>query len=159
MISYDKKYATKAKKLATECLPDDYKLGDVVNLANVCKKIGIGAEYDDSVTKVVFSSERNAVLLPRGEITPHIYLGVAMAIGEKVMNTKNNNAKYTFAIELLLPYEYMRCVSFYNGFAFEEIAQKYRVTYLAVQTREATLFLHETVKRRRGVQTRLKRIN
>lgn len=147
MISYDKKYATKAKKLATECLPDDYKLGDVVNLANVCMKIGIGAEYDDSVTKVIFSSERNAVLLPRGEITPHIYLGVAMAIGEKIMNTKNDNAKYTFAIELLLPYEYMRRVSFYNGFAFDEIARKYRVPFSAVQTREATMFIHETKKR------------
>ena len=147
MISYDKKYATKAKKLATECLPDDYKLGDVVNLANVCMKIGIGAEYDDSVTKVIFSSERNAVLLPRGEITPHIYLGVAMAIGEKIMNTKNDNAKYTFAIELLLPYEYMRRVSFYNGFAFDEIARKYRVPFSAVQTRETTMFIHETKKR------------
>ena len=151
MISYDKKYATKAKKLATECLPDDYKLGDVVNLANVCMKIGIGAQYDDNVTKVGFSKDLNAVLLPRGEITPHIYLGVAMAIGEKVMKTKNDNAKYTFAIELLLPYDYMRSVSF---FEFSRIAYKYRVPYSAVQTREATLFLHETIKRWNGVQTR-----
>jgi hypothetical protein len=59
------------------------------------------------------------------------------------MKTKSDNVKYTFAIELLLPYEYMRRVSFYNGFAFEEIAQKYRVPYSAVQTREVTLFLHE----------------
>lgn len=150
MISYNKKYANKAKKLATECLPNDYKLGDVVNLADVCIKVGIGAEYDDSTTKVIFSSERNGVLLPRGEITPHIYLGIAMAIGEKVMNTKSDNVKYTFAIELLLPYEYMRTVSFYHGFAFDEIAQKYRVPYCAVQTREATLFLHEPKERRHG---------
>ena len=147
MISYDKKYASKAKKLATECLPDDYKLGDVVNLANVCRKIGIGAQYDDNATKVGFSKDLNAVLLPRGEITPYIYLGVAMAIGEKVMKTKNDNAKYTFAIELLLPYEYMKSVSFYNGFAFSRIADKYRVPYSAVQTREATMFLYETKKR------------
>lgn len=142
MIFYDKNVKTRAKELANECLPSDYKLGEVVNLGSVCKKLGIDAKYEDNATKAIYSSEDNVIVLPRGQITPYRYLEIAMAIGEKVMDSKDDNVKYAFAIELLLPYEYMKRVQFFNGFAFEEIAQKYHVPYSAVQTREATLYLH-----------------
>ena len=146
MVSYDKSVKTRAKELAMECLPADYKLGEVVNLGSVCKKLGIDAKYDDNATKAVFSSEDNAIVLPRGQITPYRYLEIAMAIGEKVMDSKDDNVKYAFAVELLLPYEAMKNVVFSDSFILEKIAQKYLVPYNIVETREATLYLHGSFK-------------
>ena len=146
MVSYDKSVKSKAKELATSSLPEDYKLGDAVDLGCVCKKLGIGIKYDNSASRAFYSSEHNSIVMSKGKLTPNKYFEIAMAIGEKVIDTKNDNAKYAFAVELLLPYDAMKNVLFSDGFILEKVARKYLVPYNVVETREATLYLHGSFK-------------